>query len=194
MGKIFCILGKSSTGKDTVYRELLKDRDLKLAEYVNYTTRPMRDGETEGKEYHFVDKRSYEDYRKDGRIIEERCYDTVMGKWYYFAVDDGNFDTEEDILMIGTVDSFVSIRDYFGTDRVIPIFIDIDDRTRLMRAIAREDGREKPQYKEMCRRFVADSDDYSDERISIAGIKNRFINDDLGICVKEISNHIKSVV
>lgn len=191
MGKIFCILGKSSTGKDTVYRELLKPKyKLDLAEYVSYTTRPMRDNEKEGCEYHFVDKIRYEDYKKDGKIIEERCYDTVMGKWYYFTVNDGSFDTSKNILLIGTVDSFLSMRDYFGEDRVVPLYIDIDDRTRLMRAISREDKREKPQYKEMCRRFVADSDDYSEDRIKMIKKDNRFINARLKKCVEEISRCI----
>lgn len=191
MGKIFLILGKSSTGKDTVFNKLLENKKLNLSTYVSYTTRPMRDGECEGREYHFCTNEKYEEYRKNGKIIEERCYNTIMGLWHYFTVDDGSFDNEKDVLMIGTVESFLSIRDFWGGDKVCPIFIDCDDRTRLFRAISREEKRKEPQYKEMCRRFVADSDDFSDERIKAAGINKRFINNDLDECVSEIASYIK---
>ncbi len=45
MGKIICLLGKSATGKDTLYRRLLEDDTLGLRKMVPYTTRPIRDGE-----------------------------------------------------------------------------------------------------------------------------------------------------
>ena len=54
MGKIFCIIGKSSSGKDTVYKGLLQRRELGLRRIVPYTTRPRREGERDGEEYYFV--------------------------------------------------------------------------------------------------------------------------------------------
>ena len=49
-------MGKSSTGKDTVYKQLLKNPFLQLKKIVPYTTRPIRAGETEGEEYFFGEK------------------------------------------------------------------------------------------------------------------------------------------
>ena len=51
MGKIFYIMGKSSSGKDSIYRKLEADEELGLERLVIYTTRPVRDGEKEGREY-----------------------------------------------------------------------------------------------------------------------------------------------
>lgn len=51
MGKIFYVMGKSASGKDTIYKEL-RERIPELKTVVLYTTRPIRDGETEGVEYH----------------------------------------------------------------------------------------------------------------------------------------------
>ena len=51
MGKIFCVMGKSATGKDTIFQKLLDKLDLKRI--IPYTTRPIRDGEVSGREYHF---------------------------------------------------------------------------------------------------------------------------------------------
>ena len=58
MGKIFCLMGKSSTGKDTIYKRLLEDQELGLQRIVPYTTRPIREGEQEGVEYHFVSEKT----------------------------------------------------------------------------------------------------------------------------------------
>ena len=64
MGKIFYIMGKSSSGKDTIYRKLQESENLKLGRLVLYTTRPIRDGEKEGQEYHFVDEAKYFEFNK----------------------------------------------------------------------------------------------------------------------------------
>lgn len=55
MGKIICLMGKSSSGKDTIYKNLMEDKSLGLRKLIPYTTRPMREGEQEGVEYHFTD-------------------------------------------------------------------------------------------------------------------------------------------
>lgn len=69
MGLIFCILGKSSTGKDSIFRELISDEDLNLRKIVTYTTRPMREGEKNGREYFFVSKEVMDVYQNEGKII-----------------------------------------------------------------------------------------------------------------------------
>ena len=53
MGKIFYMMGKSSSGKDTVYKEIRKELP-ELKTLTLYTTRPMREGEKDGVEYYFV--------------------------------------------------------------------------------------------------------------------------------------------
>ncbi|HBP25076.1 MAG TPA: guanylate kinase, partial [Oribacterium sp.] len=54
-----------------------------------YTTRPIREGEQEGVEYHFVTDAQMDRFEREGRIIEERRYQTVYGPWRYATVDDG---------------------------------------------------------------------------------------------------------
>ena len=55
MPEIAFIMGKSASGKDKIYKTLIEDESLKLNTVTLYTTRPMRSGETDGVEYHFVD-------------------------------------------------------------------------------------------------------------------------------------------
>lgn len=190
MGRIFYIFGKSSTGKDSFYRKLIDDERLGLSGVVSYTTRPMRAGEREGKDYHFITEEQLEEFRAQGRVIESRTYDTIHGKWTYATIDDGSFDDEHDLLIVGVLESYVSLKEYFGEDRVIPIYIEVEDGIRLERALHRERKQEHPKYAEMCRRFLADTEDFSEERLAEAGISRRYINDNFGRCLREIRETI----
>lgn len=191
MGKIVCIMGKSSTGKDTVYKKLLKNENLGLRMIVPYTTRPIRKGEQDGVEYHFVKESEYEALKASGKIIEERAYHTYHGLWRYFTVDDGQIRTEENsYIVIGTLEAYNAIRRYFGEGVVLPVMIELDDGVRLQRALDREKKQQHPKYEELCRRFLADSEDFAEEKIIEAGIEKRFRNDDLKQCLSEIEEYI----
>lgn len=194
MGKIFYIMGKSSSGKDTIYKKLQKDETLNLKTIVLYTTRPIRAGETDGETYHFVTEDQLEQLQKEGRVIELREYNTVHGVWKYFTVHDFQIDLDrEDYLIIGTLESYMKTKEYFGEEYLVPIYIEVEDGIRLSRALKRERIQEVPKYKEMCRRFLADTEDFSDEKILKAGIKRRFQNMNFRVCLKEIVTYIKEM-
>ncbi len=193
MGKIFCVMGKSATGKDTIYESLLEDKDLQLKRIIPYTTRPIRDHEEEGREYHFCTEKDVQKLDKEGRIVEMRQYNTVYGLWKYFTVNDGSIDLDkENYLLIGTVEGYVMVRDYFGAKSVIPIYVEVEDGERLLRAISREKKQDVPKYEEMCRRFLADAKDFSEENIKNAGITHRFYNFNLDETIAEIKKYIQA--
>ncbi len=194
MGKIFYIMGKSASGKDSVYADLLSRRELGLRPFVIYTTRPIRSHETDGVEYHFVDEEKMRRMEKEGRIIELRSYDTVQGIWYYFTADDERIRlADDDYLAVGTLESYRKLRRYYGEDRIIPIYIEVEDGERLRRALFRENREKVPDYGEMCRRFLADQEDFSEENIRAAGITRRFSNNGgQEDCVEKITELIKS--
>ncbi len=188
MGKIFYLMGKSSSGKDTIFKELNDMRTI-----VPYTTRPIRAGERDGVEYHFTDEEGFQRLTASGKVIEQREYHTFCGVWRYFTVDDGQFvpDGEQDYIMIGTLEAYRNMQKYFGAEKVLPVLIELDDGERLQRALDRERKQERPQYEEMCRRFLADGEDFSEEKIREAGISIRFQNDDLKRCLRQIREYIK---
>jgi guanylate kinase len=193
MARIFIVMGKSSTGKDTIYKRLLEFDELNLKTAVMYTTRPIRKAETEGVEYHFVDEATLIELKKENKIIEHRSYQTIQGEWHYFTVNDGQIDLDKaDYLMIGTLETYDQIREYFGKDKVIPIYLEVEDGVRLMRAIKREQKQEKPGYAEMCRRYLADEEDFSEENLVKAGIIKRYQNMDINICLNQIRDDIKN--
>lgn len=192
MGKIFCIIGKSSTGKDTIYRFLLEQKELKLKKIVTYTTRPMRAGEQDGVEYFFCDDKRAEELEAAGKVIELRAYHTIYGVWKYFTVDDGQVDFgKESSIVTSTVEQYLKLREYYGKENAVPIYIEVEDGERLERAIARERQQVTPKYEEMCRRFLADAADFSEEKLKEAQITRRFVNDSLEGVEKEIVSYIK---
>ena len=171
MGKIFYVMGKSSSGKDTVYEALLRRKELKLHKIVLYTTRPIRAGETDGLQYHFVKEEKLQELLTEGKVIELRRYDTVCGVWKYFTVDDENMDLKEkDYLAIGTLESCKQLKDYYGEEVIVPLYIEVEDGIRLERALNRERKQENPNYEELCRRFLADTSDFSKENLEKANI------------------------
>lgn len=194
MARLFYMIGKSSTGKDTIYREVISRTDLDLNPLVMYTTRPIRKGETDGKEYYFVDENVLNELEKEGRVIEKRAYHTIHGIWTYFTVDDEHADlNRKDYLAIGTLESYAQIRNYYGEKLVVPIYIQVEDGLRLERALKREKQQSVPKYEELCRRFLADQADYAEEKLAKAGIDRRFSNDkDIMSCVEEVVAFIRA--
>lgn len=196
MGKIFCLIGKSASGKDSLYRCLMNRKDLNLKPVVPYTTRPIRSGEKNGETYYFCSDEQTLEMEQEGKIIELRSYQTVAGIWKYFTVDDGQIELNSDhrYLMIGTLESYTKIRDYFGIENVIPIYITLDDGERLERALHRERMQEHPGYAEMCRRYLADEKDFAPDRLKEAGITCGFQNDILEDTAQKIAVYMKGVI
>ena len=121
MGKIFYVIGKSSSGKDTIYRELIEKKELNLKQLILYTTRPIRSGEEDGVEYFFVTESKFNKMKEEGLVIESRAYNTAHGKWIYFTANDGQIalNYKTGYLVTGTIASYVSTKDYYGEENVI---------------------------------------------------------------------------
>ena len=169
MPEIAFIMGKSASGKDKIYKTLIEDESLKLNTVTLYTTRPMRAGETDGE------------------------YNTVYGVWKYFTADDGQIDLNsgKKYLVIGTLEAYDKFCEFYGKEHIMPIYIEVEDGLRLTRAIHREQKQDNPHYEEMCRRFLADSEDFSEENIAKAGITRRFSNNgELEDCISEVKSAI----
>lgn len=192
MGKLFYIMGKSSSGKDTIYEELLMRSELGLVPFIMYTTRPIRAKETDGVQYHFVTQERLEEMQVKGQVIELRTYHTVQGPWHYFTADGDTMDiAQNNYLALGTLESYEKVKNYYGNDRVVPIYIEVDDEKRLERSIKREKKQPVPNYDEVCRRFLADQKDFSEENIQRAGITKRFSNNgDRQLCMDEVAEYI----
>lgn len=187
--KIFYIMGKSSTGKDTIFNLLISDETLKLSRLVPHTTRPARIGEKDGEDYFFYSNIEYEKLLNEGKIIESRTYQTENGEWTYFTpvmrLED------EDYITIGTLESYEKLKKVYDNN-LIPIYIELDDGIRLQRALTRELTQANPKYSELCRRFLSDSEDFSEVKLETNKITTRFKNNDLETCLLRIKEYIRT--
>ena len=184
-------MGKSASGKDTVYRELLK-RFPGFRRLIPCTTRPRREGERDGEEYRFVTEEQLDTFEKSGKLVEKRVYETIAGPWTYATVDweEPASEKESVSLGIGTLESYLKLRDYYGEERMLPVYIEVDDGIRLQRALDREKQQKTPNYAELCRRFLADQQDFSEEKLKEAGIRKRYQNDALPDCLARIAEDV----
>lgn len=201
MSNFIYIMGKSSAGKDTIYQRLKEKIDINL--YVPYTTRPKRDGEQEGREYHFFERKQFEELKKQDKVMEYRQYDVINSKgekdiWTYATIADSQWEKEGDFLSIGTLQSYTSILEYLSNHpekkiNMLPVYISIDEQEREKRARKREEQQSKPNYEEMKRRLKADNIDFSEENLRKVGIgaKQTFENYDLDKCVESIVRYVQ---
>ncbi len=189
MGKIFLIMGPSSSGKDTIFKKI-KKLFPELKEITLYTNRPIRENEKDGIDYNFVSLDKLKEMEKNNEILEKREYNTVHGLWVY-ATAKTNIDLENNnYICINTLAGYESLKEYYQ-DNIIPIYIYVEDGIRLTRALEREKLEDNPKYAEMCRRYLADNNDFNIDRLLDLEIDKIYDNSkDIEACINEISNTI----
>ena len=188
MKLLIYILGKSASGKDTIFN-IISDR-FNIKKLVIYTTRPIRVGEVDGVTYNFVDDKFIQEI-PDNKIIEVRTYHTVLGDWKYFTLEDEQFFNNDVIIGIGTLESMNKLYEKFGKDKIMPIYIEVPDDVRLKRAMMRESLSNRPNYDEVARRFEADNIDFAEDKLKVLGIEKKYKNIDLDTCIDDICNDIR---
>jgi len=139
-----------------------------------------------------TDEEGFQELLRQGSVIEARAYHTCLGLWRYFTVADEGIDLKaHSYVMIATLEAYEQIQKVYGADKVLPVLIELDDGVRLQRALDREKAQDQPKYEEMCRRFLADAEDFSEEKVQKAGIDRRFYNDELDSCLEEIIVYLR---
>lgn len=168
--KIICICGRSGSGKDTVIKRIFETRNGDVERLVYYTTRDMRNGEVNGQHYWFVSDDDYIRMETEGKIIERREYQKVTGLVRYFTSVEGLDDKGIYIASasLGQVSNYI---DYFGENSVYVVSLEVPDETLLLRGIERskDDGE---SLREVCRRFISDSDEWADRYEKYKKIKH----------------------
>ena len=151
--KVIALVGKAGAGKDCLLREVLSGniKDYDLHEIVSYTTREPRQGETDGIDYHFVDKYTFADMVHDGRMLEY----TKFNNWMYGTALD-SLSAEKTNIGVFNPAGIISLMNRPDIDLYV-IYITATDKERLIRQLTRE---EEPNVREVLRRYDADEDDF----------------------------------
>ena len=163
-------VAKSSSGKDFA-RNYLITKGYKSI--TSSTTRPIREGEIEDKDYYYISEQDFTDKRDSGYFIETRDYETLLNNvkavWRY-GTPFNEFNSNNS----------VSIKDLVGAkqikdkiDNVKVIYIHCDDEIRESRARNRGSFCEV----EWARRCQADNEDLTTERI--IDVADYYINNNM---------------
>lgn len=150
--KILAIIGEAGSGKDTLMQEVLKINP-DLHEIVSFTTRPPREGEIDGINYHFVTGEEFGRKVVEGEMLEATCFND----WFYGT----GFDSlRSDCVNIGVFnpDGIDSLMAHANIELVV-YYVTAKDKTRLLRQLNRE---ENPNVDEIIRRFKTDREDFDD--------------------------------
>ena len=165
LNKIAFFIGPSGSGKDTFFYKSLNIYDVEPI--VLLTTRPMRDGEKDGREYHFVTPKKMDLLEQKNLLIERRNYNTQHGIWSY-ATGMQQIDLSRyNYLTPNTWEGYSKFLKHYSKESLIPIYFQLDDGIRLERCLQREKKSGNGRYAEMCRRYLADEQDFTQEMLDI---------------------------
>ena len=122
---IYIITGPSGVGKNTIIEAMSTDLDFYFS--VSHTTRPQREREVDGKDYHFVTEEEFKSLVDDNLMIEYEQY----GGFYYGTSKKEILKESNIILLDLEVNGATKLLS--ENDDFIGIFIDIDDNELVKR-------------------------------------------------------------
>ena len=154
---IIAIMGKAGSGKDTLCRALLEEPEFANAQpIVSCTTRPIRDNETDGIDYHFISNEEFTNQIFSGEMLEA----TVFNNWCY-GTSINNLSLDKLNIGVFNPEGVGLLRDRNNVKLAL-IYIEADDKVRLLRQLNRE---KNPDCHEIVRRFGTDEQDFCEEEI-----------------------------
>ena len=156
--KIIVILGKCCAGKDTLARFMADN--LGFSFVVSTTSRPMREGESEGNPYHFISDEEFQRKIANGDFIEYREYKRDNGSWHYGVEKTAIADNESYVAVLDMV-GLREFKSQFG-NRVFSIYLVAGSLERRIRCIHRGDY----NHEEWHKREYSDSLMFTKESIS----------------------------
>lgn len=162
--KIITLTGCTSVGKDSIFESMLSRSDV--FPIISTTSRPMRIGEVNGREYNFVSRIEAEKMLKDGKFIESRTYNVANGdKWTYGITEDSiDFNSNNIYIVIVDLKGLKELERYIikrqdNKDCIHSVYIHASAQERLRRALNREGEMTDIMVNELCRRNL---DDYKE--------------------------------
>lgn len=168
--KIIAIMGKAGSGKDTLCKTLLEQPEFFNAmPIVSCTTRPIRDNEIDGVDYHFLTYEQFTDQVLSGEMIEATafnhwCYGTSVNNLSKDRLNIGVFNPEGVGILRSNKDIDLRV-----------IYLEANDKDRLLRQLNRE---KSPDCHEIVRRFSADEEDFAEEEIDYLEPDMFIVNND----------------
>ena len=176
------IAGKTSSGKDTIVNALVKDHGYK--KMITYTTRSMREGEVNGKDYHFVTAKDFENKINSGFFAEYKVYNTIFGTWKYGSAVEDYINAEDKTVIILTPDGYRDVAESLRTKPRL-IYIYACEYTIRKRLESRGDNKMEAE-----RRLRSDKKDFNGFKNEADKIVYNNENDNIEEIVEEILDYV----
>lgn len=169
----YVILGKSGSGKTEAVKILTEE--LRYEKIITYTTRPIREGEIDGVDYHFISLEEFNKMKDNDELLE---YFVAGNGWCYGTRKDSFED--DDMIVILTPSGLEKIKE--SDIEVRSFYIDVDEKTRYIRQILRGDD-----IKEIARRSETDEKDFENCKVDYVVSNN---TDNIWDCVNDILSEL----
>jgi len=180
---LFCLCGKSASGKSTVEKTIVDEYGVK--KITSYTTREPRLGEEDGVDYFFLTNEDFEAKKNQGLFDEVARYNNLN---YGLSLKMNNIDIpNEDAIAVVTINGYEQLKEKYGTDLVKLFYFDIDDWIRVTRAKNRGDD-----VYEVARRVLADREDFKDAKMLADEVIEINEKDSIDFISNVVYNLIKS--
>lgn len=188
MGKIYILYGMSNAGKSTIEKMLWQRGFNKV---VSHSTRPSREHEINGIDYNFVGRDEFDIMAENDEFIEYRHYETKHGIWSYGIHKSAIDLSVGDYICVVDVNGIRSLREWFGEENVVPIYLYLTDYWELLkRSIDRQLHASKEQCEEICRRFLVDIEDFKEaEKLAVFKVNNVNANETVDIITRNVRNN-----
>ena len=194
--KIIVLMGKSASGKDFIMNNLIKEYGFKRV--ISHTTRPIRNGETNGKEYYFTSLDNFLDMNLKGNFIEHREYNTKQGLWHY-GLSKSEIDLTDDNKYVVILDfnGLKTLEEYLKSvgmeDKLTSVYIEAKAQVRLQRSLNREGEMTDEQVMEVIRRLEADERDFegAKEYVDLTFVNNSSEENDVNLICETINQYVE---
>lgn len=180
---IVAIMGKAGSGKDCLMQALLKEYEFRdAAPIISCTTRPIRDNEQDGVNYHYLTNNEFTNRILTGDMLEA----TVFNNWCY-GTSLSNLSKDKVNIGVFNPEGVGLLRDNPNV-RLAVIYVEATDKTRLLRQLTRE---KDPDCHEIVRRFSADEEDFTESEIDYIE-PDIFVTNNEGADIHKIAKSISS--
>ena len=152
MYKLVAVIGKSASGKDTIV-DILSKKNKNLHKKVSTSTRPARQGEVDGVDYHFVSVEDFTHKLLNYELIEANEFND----WFY-GTDIKDLSKEKVNIGVFNPEGVRQLSESKEID-LLTIFVTSRDKDRIIRSLNREDN---PDIDEIMRRYKTDRYDFYD--------------------------------
>ena len=138
---LFCICGETASGKDTLTTRLINEYPDQFKAVCSHASRPMRDGEVDGREHYFITKEEFKKLKEEneGHVIAYTHIASKDGEGYEYMALESELETSN--IYVIDYNGIKFLKEHFQDkiENIVVIYITAPLQDRIQRASIRSD-------------------------------------------------------